>query len=93
MFKPNNYPLSSIEHRPSSIVTICGIMGMASHTSDEEQIRQEFHTLAEVFQQIAPILREDNHEEPILSMGMTDDYPIAVEQGANLVRIGSGVFG
>ena len=71
-------------------VHIAGIMGMASLTGDEEQIRREFHALFlffnEIKKQYAPWFS-------VLSMGMTDDYKIAVKEGSTIVRIGSHIFG
>ena len=74
-------------------VQIAGIMGMATNTEDETIVANEFETLAQFFQQI-----KSNHfaESPYfkeISMGMSDDYPIAIEKGSTLVRIGSKIFG
>ncbi len=74
-------------------VVVCGIMGMASHTDDEEQIACEFAALQTLFEQISPILQTRyGVEYPILSMGMSDDYHIALQYGSNLIRIGSSIF-
>ncbi|MCM1377466.1 MAG: YggS family pyridoxal phosphate-dependent enzyme [Clostridium sp.] len=73
-------------------VHICGIMGMASNTDDRNRVSQDFATIADVLKsvhEIAPDLRDCN----VLSMGMSGDWPLAVEQGANLVRIGTAIFG
>ncbi len=71
-------------------VRICGFMGMASLTEDTERIRTEFHALSSFFDEIkekyAPWF-------DTLSMGMTDDYKIAVEERSTLIRIGSYIFG
>lgn len=71
-------------------VSIKGVMGMASLTENTNQIRQEFHSLASFFSEIkekyAPWFTS-------LSMGMTDDYRIAIEEGSTLIRIGSLIFG
>ena len=74
-------------------VQIAGIMGMATNTEDETIVANEFETLVQFFQQI-----KSNHfaESPYfkeISMGMSDDYPIAIEKGSTLVRIGSKIFG
>lgn len=74
-------------------IQIAGIMGMATNTEDETIVANEFETLAQFFQQI-----KSNHfaESPYfkeISMGMSDDYPIAIEKGSTLVRIGSKIFG
>ena len=67
-------------------VNICGIMGMASNTDDEEQVRREFRMLATIQRNLFP-------HGGVLSMGMSHDYRIALEEGANMVRIGSSIFG
>ena len=64
-----------------------GLMGMATNTNNETQIRTEFAQLRE----LAGIIPFDN--APILSMGMSNDYAIAIEEGSTLVRIGSLLFG
>lgn len=71
---------------------ICGIMGMASNTDDADRIDADFQAIAKVFNEIkksAPELRGFDY----LSMGMSGDWPAAVSHGANLVRIGTAIFG
>jgi pyridoxal phosphate enzyme (YggS family) len=68
-------------------VSIKGLMGMASLTEDEKTIRDEFRTLGEYFN------KNKNSGFSILSMGMTSDYKIALEEGSTMVRIGSAIFG
>lgn len=72
-------------------VILRGLMGMASLTTDMEQVRREFRQLYRLFVK----LRETYPEAPIdtLSMGMSGDFEIAVEEGSTLVRVGSAVFG
>lgn len=78
-------------------VSICGIMGMASHTNDKERIRCDFKQLADCFKEIkqryfdGDVTKKDTFTE--LSMGMTNDYLLAVEEGSTLIRVGSGIFG
>jgi pyridoxal phosphate enzyme (YggS family) len=67
----------------------CGLMGMASLTDDRIKIRKEFKHLRSVFDQ----LQTPDLQLPTLSMGMSSDYKIAVEEGSNMVRIGSLIFG
>ena len=69
-------------------VEITGLMGMATFTDNEQQIRNEFSILKSLFDTL-------NVRKPIqtLSMGMSDDFPIAIECGANSVRVGSAIFG
>ncbi len=69
-------------------VEIVGLMGMASNTENTTQIAQEFSTLHNLFEQLKPAIPTLQ----ILSMGMSEDYPIALANGSTLVRIGSGIF-
>lgn len=71
---------------PNVIVT--GLMGMATFTEDKNQVNKEFSLLKHLFDQLS---RQQKLET--LSMGMSDDYPIAIECGANSVRVGSAIFG
>lgn len=71
---------------------ICGLMGMATNTDDEARIRSDFRKIADTYRRIletAPDLRGFD----TLSMGMSDDYPLAVEAGSTLVRVGTAIFG
>ena len=70
-------------------IKIRGLMGMASFTNNEKQIRKEFQYLKEIFDDFNTSLDDFN----ILSMGMSNDYNIALEYGSNMVRIGSKIFG
>jgi pyridoxal phosphate enzyme (YggS family) len=72
---------------------IAGLMGMATWTEDKEQIRKEFSSLAAFFLKLKNRYFADNDDFKELSMGMSDDYPIAVEEGSTMVRIGSKIFG
>ncbi len=74
-------------------VEICGLMGMATYTNDNEQIRQEFSILKNSFAQVKMNYFADNPNFKELSMGMSGDYAIAIEQGSTLIRIGSTIFG
>ena len=67
-------------------------MGMASNTPNEEQIRDEFHSIKAFFEKLQ-ILRTPNCELRTLSYGMSSDYKIAVEEGSNMIRVGSLIFG
>lgn len=73
-------------------VKIMGLMGMATHTEDTEQVRREFATLKGLFETYKNQERE-NLQMRHLSMGMSGDYLLAVEEGSNMVRIGSAIFG
>ena len=74
-------------------VRLCGVMGMATYTDDTGQIRQEFRKLKSIFDALkSHYFKESPHFKEI-SMGMSGDYPIAIEEGATLVRVGSKIFG
>ena len=74
-------------------VRICGVMGMASFTTNAAQIREEFKNLVHIFNHLkqACFYEEDHFKE--ISMGMSGDYLLAVEQGSTMVRVGSKIFG
>jgi pyridoxal phosphate enzyme (YggS family) len=72
-------------------IRLRGLMGMATNTHDMQQIRNEFRSLFTYFNSI-----QDHftiNEKPILSMGMTADYKIALDEGSTMIRIGSAIFG
>lgn len=69
-------------------IEITGLMGMATFTEDEPQIRKEFLTLKSLFDEFNQLKALNT-----LSMGMSDDFPVAIECGANSVRVGSAIFG
>ena len=73
-------------------VRIAGLMGMASFTDDMIKVRKEFHFLKTLFNKHA-LLQIANCQLTILSMGMSADYKMAIEEGSNMVRIGSLLFG
>ena len=70
-------------------VKLVGVMGMASFTNDLSQVKNEFSGLNELFQQ----LKKQYNSITILSIGMSGDYPIAIDCGSTMVRIGSAIFG
>jgi pyridoxal phosphate enzyme (YggS family) len=74
-------------------VRICGVMGMATFTENTAQIRQEFQNLHAIYQQLQSSYFSSNSEFKEISMGMSDDYPIAIEEGSTLIRVGSKIFG
>jgi pyridoxal phosphate enzyme (YggS family) len=74
-------------------VTISGLMGMATYTDNREQIRTEFNGLKTLFDQVKSQFFNDASSFCELSMGMSDDYRLAIEEGSTLVRIGTSVFG
>jgi pyridoxal phosphate enzyme (YggS family) len=74
-------------------VRICGLMGMATFTNDREQIRKEFCGLKTLFDEVKTSYFASEASFCELSMGMSDDYQIAIEEGSTLVRVGSRIFG
>ena len=84
--------LSSDEFKNMNYVNICGVMGMATYTENEDTIRSEFRELVHIFNQLKNTYFS-NSEFKEVSMGMSGDYKIAIEEGATMVRIGSLLFG
>lgn len=74
-------------------IKVTGLMGMATNTDDQEQIRREFANLKRISDRIASEINSDHVSMQELSMGMTSDYIIACEEGSTMVRIGSAIFG
>lgn len=72
---------------------ICGLMAMASNTDDTERVRADFAEASSLFRQIAGNEAYGLRGFDILSMGMSGDWPLAVEEGSRMVRIGSAIFG
>jgi len=75
--------------QPFTNLRLRGLMGMASFTDDQEKIRTEFKYLRSLFDQFS----KDKRNFDILSMGMSSDYQVALEEGSTMVRIGSLLFG
>ena len=74
-------------------VNIVGVMGMATFTDDATQVRNEFKNLKNIFDTLKENYFADKDSFKEISMGMSDDYPIAIEEGATMVRVGSKIFG
>lgn len=74
-------------------VRICGVMGMATNTDDMVLVRKEFKHLKDIFTTLKSKYFADCEWFKEISMGMSHDYPIAIEEGATLVRVGSKIFG
>lgn len=83
-----NEPWRELEH-----VRITGLMAMGSNTDDMEQVRNEFKQIKNLFDELKEKYFPDEPSFCQISEGMTDDYPIAIEEGSNIVRIGSMIFG
>lgn len=74
-------------------IQICGLMGMATYTVNKDQIRREFNGLKTLFDQVKQQYFSNETSFCELSMGMSDDFQIAIEEGSTLVRVGSSIFG
>ncbi|MEO5910850.1 MAG: YggS family pyridoxal phosphate-dependent enzyme [Pelobium sp.] len=85
--------LESQEYQELKNIRIVGLMGIATNTENLKQIKEEFYELKTLFDGIKAsyFRREDSFKE--ISMGMSSDYKVAIEQGSTLVRIGSDIFG
>jgi len=85
--------LSSTEFIELQNISITGVMGMATFTNNEEQIREEFQALENYFNVIKSHFFKFNDAFKTISMGMSGDYQIAIEEGSTMVRVGSSIFG
>lgn len=85
--------LDAGEWRDMPNVKICGLMMMASNTDDKQQIGSEFQQAADFFDEVKSGYFADDPAFSIRSWGMSDDYPIAVRHGSNMVRVGTMIFG
>jgi len=74
-------------------IAICGVMGMATYTDNQKLVRQEFHHLKEVFDRLKESYFRESPEFKEISMGMSSDFRIAIEEGSTLVRVGTLLFG
>jgi len=81
--------IGSAEHTELKHVNIKGLMGMASFTEDITTVSSEFRSLKNLFDQ----LNESGANLSILSMGMSGDYQLAIDNGSNMIRVGSAIFG
>jgi pyridoxal phosphate enzyme (YggS family) len=85
--------LSSDAYKELTHVNIMGIMGMATFTDNEEKVRKEFKKLKSIFTHLKENYFADKQDFNQISMGMSNDYKIAIEEGATMIRIGSLLFG
>ena len=81
--------IKSSEFKNLKNIKIKGVMGMATFTDDQNKIRKEFETLKSTFSELKSI-QDSMH---IISMGMSGDYPLAIECGSTMIRVGSHIFG
>ncbi len=85
--------LSSDEFKRLQNVEIAGLMGMATFTDNQHQVRSEFNALKMFFEELKKGYFAENESFNEISMGMSDDYQLAIEVGSTMVRIGSKIFG
>ena len=85
--------LKSDDFKRLNNVQIVGVMGMATYTDDEEQVRREFRNLKSIFDSLKNEFFFDNTTFKEISMGMSGDYRLAIEEGSTMVRVGSTIFG
>lgn len=85
--------LSSDAYKNMKNIRIVGLMCMATFTDDQQQIRREFKQLVRYFNDIKEAFFKNDDAFREKSMGMSDDYPIAIEEGSTMVRVGSMIFG
>jgi len=74
-------------------VRINGVMGMATFTDDQKQVRKEFKNLKKIFDRLKMDFFQDNENFKEISMGMSNDYQMAIDEGTTIIRIGSAIFG
>ena len=85
--------LESPQFKEFQNVRICGLMGMATFTNNTNQVKREFKGLKLLFHEIKDNYFKENEAFKEISMGMSDDYPIGIDEGSTMVRIGSAIFG
>jgi pyridoxal phosphate enzyme (YggS family) len=85
--------LGSAEYKSCKNISITGVMGMASFTEDKSKVRQEFRDLKQICTDLKEAYFTRNEFFSEISMGMSGDYEIAIEEGSTIVRIGTAVFG
>lgn len=85
--------LTSADYQGFSNIKIVGVMGMATYTDDMEQVRKEFRQLKTYFDLLSVKYFKDDKSFKEISMGMSGDYKIALEEGSTMIRIGTMIFG
>jgi len=80
--------LENLDH-----ISICGVMGMASHTEDQARVRADFRAIRSLFDRLKEGLFAGHPEFKEISMGMSHDWRIAVEEGSTMIRLGTSIFG
>ena len=87
-----NEVLNSEEFKTLENIRIVGLMGMATFTNNQNQIKKEFQNLKTIFDKVSQ-LKTENCQLKTISMGMSGDYQLAIECGSTMIRIGSSIFG
>jgi pyridoxal phosphate enzyme (YggS family) len=85
--------LSGQEFKAMKHVKICGVMGVATFTEETEQVRREFRNLNRIFNRIKENWFANDEDFSEISMGMSGDYEIAIQEGSTIIRVGSLIFG
>ncbi|MFV0468360.1 MAG: YggS family pyridoxal phosphate-dependent enzyme [Dysgonomonas sp.] len=85
--------LSNCDWKNLEFITIAGVMGMATYTDNMDKVRKEFRSLKLFFDKLKQSFFKESEDFKEISMGMSHDYPIAIEEGSTMVRIGTSIFG
>jgi PLP dependent protein len=85
--------IGSVQIAQLKNIKVCGLMGMATFTDDKNQVRNEFKSLKTLFEKLKSSSLPENFSMTELSMGMSGDYKIAIEEGSTMVRVGTAIFG
>lgn len=85
--------LLSEEYKSMKNIKICGVMGIGSITDDDNQTRKEFQNLKEIFTRLKDEFFKNDISFSEISMGMSSDFSLAIEEGSTMVRVGSSIFG
>ena len=91
--KKSNEILNSEEFKRLENITVKGVMGMATFTDNKDQIKSEFNILKTIFEKLKVDYFKDHDQFKEISMGMSGDYKLAVEEGSTMIRVGSTIFG
>lgn len=85
--------LESEEYTKMKHIRLCGVMGMATFTDDEEILKREFNTLRDIYTSLKNKYVPEDESFREISMGMSGDYLLAIEEGSTNVRVGTAIFG
>ena len=85
--------LNSETYQGMNNIKLCGVMGMATFTDNQDQVRAEFKRLREIFEKLKSSHFSSDDDFKTISMGMSGDWKIAVEEGSTMIRVGSSIFG